>query len=141
MKVSRKVLKYLAMIVWYIGFIMLSIKSYALFEEAYDINSNLLYISSFLVVGLVLGLVKTKYIFIPACLKNLKRIDSLENPKLWQFYRIPFFLFLFSMITLGAYLSHLAQGNYIFLVSVGIVDMALAIALLYSGFKSSWDTI
>lgn len=87
-----------------------------------------------LCVGMVLGLIKTKYIFIKSCRKNLKRIDELKEPKIWQFYRVRFFIFLASMISLGAYLSSLAHGNYWFLIVVGVVDMALAVALLLSSF-------
>jgi hypothetical protein len=130
----KKVLKLLAMVVWYIGFVALSLKSYKLFAEAYSINNNLSYLTSFLVLGFLLSLLKTKYIFIKSCQKNLLRIDSLESPKIWQFYRLGFFIFLMIVISLGIFLSHIASGNYFFLASVGIIDMALALALLFSSF-------
>lgn len=131
----KKVLKLLAMVVWYIGFVALSLKSYKLFVEAYSINTNLSYLILFLVLGFLLSLLKTKYIFIKSCQKNLLRIDSLESPKIWQFYRLGFFIFLMIVISLGAFLSHIASGNYFFLASVGIIDMALALALLFSSFE------
>jgi hypothetical protein len=131
----KKVLKLLAMVVWYIGFVALSLKSYKLFVEAYSINTNLSYLILFLVLGFLLSLLKTKYIFIKSCQKNLLRIDSLESPKIWQFYRLGFFIFLIIVISLGAFLSHIALGNYFFLASVGIIDMALALALLFSSFE------
>jgi hypothetical protein len=131
----KKILKLLAMVVWYIGFVALSLKSYKLFAEAYSINNNLSYLTSFLVLGFLLSLLKTKYIFIKSCQKNLLRIDSLESPKIWQFYRLGFFIFLMIVISLGAFLSHIASGNYFFLASVGIIDMALALALLFSSFE------
>jgi hypothetical protein len=131
----KKILKLLAMVVWYIGFVALSLKSYKLFVEAYSINTNLSYLILFLVLGFLLSLLKTKYIFIKSCQKNLLRIDSLESPKIWQFYRLGFFIFLMIVISLGAFLSHIASGNYFFLASVGIIDMALALALLFSSFE------
>jgi len=131
----KKTLKNLAMLVWYIGFIALSVKSYKLFAEAYTIDSNLYYLIFFLLMGFLLSLLKTKYIFIKSCQKNLQRIEQLKEPKIWQFYRVGFFLFLVGVISLGAFLSHKASGDYYFLISVGVVDMALALALFFSGFE------
>ena len=130
----KRTLKLLAMIVWYIGFVALALKSYALFSEAYTIDSNLYKLTGILLLGLLLSLLKTKYIFTKACRTNLARIEALEHPKIWQFYRAGFFLFLVIVISLGAWLSRMAAGEYTFLISVGVVDMALALALFFSGF-------
>ena len=130
----KSVLKLLAMSVWYIGSIALFVKSYKLFKEAYIINSEILYIVTFLLIALVLSLVKIKYIFIKSCRKNLDRIDSLQNPKIWQFYKAGFFVFLVAVISLGAMLSYLAKGDYYFLLIVASIDLALALALFVSGF-------
>jgi len=132
---KRKSLKLLAMVVWYIGFIALALKSYKLFSEAYSLDSNLSLMVLFLLIGFLLSLLKTKYIFRKSCKTNLLRIDSLKEPKIWNFYRIEFFIFLIMVISLGAFLSHSASGNYYFLVLVGMVDMALALALLFSGVE------
>ena len=137
----KKTLKTLAMLVWYIGFVALSLKSYKLFNEAHTINNNFTYLIVFLILGFLLSLVKTKYIFTHSCQKNLQRIEKLENPKIWQFYRVGFFIFLVGVISLGAFLSHKASGDYYFLVLVAIVDMALALALFFSGFEFSRSTI
>jgi hypothetical protein len=131
----KNILKILAMIVWYIGFVALSLKSYKLFAEAYSIDNNFSYLVLFLLIGFLLSLLKTKYIFRKSCQKNLQRIYKLEEPKLWQFYRIGFFIFLLIVISLGAFLSRLASGDYYFLLSVGVIDMALALALFFSGFE------
>ena len=128
-------LKYLASTVWYIGFVALSLKSYKLFREAYLIDDNMWYLMIFLTVGVLLGLVKTKYIFVHSYHKNMARIEALESPKIWQFYRVGFFIFLAGVISLGAFLSRMASENYWFLVSVGVVDMALALALFIAGFE------
>jgi len=131
----KKTLKTLALLVWYIGFMALSLKSYKLFNEAYTLNNNLTYLIIFLILGFLLSLLKTKYIFIKSCQKNLQRIEKLVNPKIWQFYRVGFFIFLVGVISLGAFLSRMASGDYYFLLSVGMVDMALALALLFSSFQ------
>ena len=130
----KNTLKILSAIVWYIGFIALSLKSYRLFVEAYVLDDDLINLLFFLMMGFLLGLIKTKYIFIKSCKKNLERIEGLENPKIWQFYRVGFFIFLAVVITLGAFLSRWASGDYWLLMSVGLVDMALAFALFFSGF-------
>ena len=122
------------MLVWYIGFFALALKSYALFAEAYTIDNTVYKLIGLLILGLLLSLLKTKYIFTKACRTNLARIEALEQPKIWQFYRVGFFLFLIIVISLGAWLSRMASGDYLFLVSVGVVDMALALALFFSGF-------
>ena len=131
----KKILKHLAMLIWYIGVIALSLKSYRLFNEAYTINNNITYLIIFLLLGFLLSLLKTKYIFTHSCQRNLKRIEQLEKPKIWQFYRVEFFIFLIGVISLGAFLSRMASGDYYFLVSVGVIDMALALALFFSGFE------
>jgi len=130
----KNTLKILSAVVWYIGFIALSLKSYRLCVEAYALDDDLINLLFFLMMGFLLGLIKTKYIFIKSCKKNLERIEGLENPKIWQFYRVGFFIFLAVVITLGAFLSRRASGDYWLLMSVGVVDMALALALFFSGF-------
>jgi hypothetical protein len=131
----KKTLKLLALLVWYIGFVALSLKSYKLFWEAYSIDNNMLYLVVFLLLGVLLSLLKTKYIFIKSCQKNLERIDALKEPKIWNFYRFRFFLFLVGVISLGAGFSHLASENYLFLLLVGVIDMALALELFFSSFE------
>lgn len=129
---SNKTLKIFASIVWYTGVIVLSRKSFFLLQAANEINTNLIYIGFALLTALIIGIIKTKYLFIGLCMKNLNRIRLLNTPKVWQFYRPQFFIFLMSMILLGSYLSKLAQGNYIMLVSMAIIELSIAIALLGS---------
>lgn len=138
MQVSKNRLKTLALLTWYSGFVALFIKSYKLFVEAYTLDNDIENMSVALMSGVVFGLIKTKYIFIKSCQKNLRRIESLTNPKIWEFYRVRFFIFLATMISLGAYLSNSAHGNYWFLMGVAILDMALALALLLSS-KAFWE--
>jgi hypothetical protein len=129
---SPYTLKLLAAVVWYSGVVILLIKSSSLFLEANRINPNQLWTVVAFLAGLILGSIKAKYIFKQLCFKNLRRIDTLKQPKIWNFYRIHFFIFLFLMITLGTFLSRAAQGDYLQLITVAIIDVSIAIALLGS---------
>ena len=129
---SRSSLKLLASLVWYSGAIVLSFKSSRLLLEAQSINPNQLWIWLAVLGGLIIGLIKAKYLFKPLCIKNLKRIDTLDNPRLWQSYRTGFFIFLFAMILLGSFISQLAHGSYPALITMATVEVSLATALLGS---------
>ena len=130
---SLHTLKLQAALVWYSGAVVLFIKSASLLLEAERINPDQLWTWLAILGGLVLGGVKAKHIFSRICIKNLRRIDALEQPKFWQFYRIRFFIFLLTMIVLGTFLSRLAHGNYSMLIAVAVIDLSVATALLGSG--------
>ena len=85
-----------------------------------------------MLTGILIGLVKAKYLFSVVCKKNLARIDLLDNPKGWQFFRPVFWFFLTVMISVGATLSEMASGSYPFLISVAVLDFTIATALLAS---------
>jgi hypothetical protein len=87
--------------------------------------------------GVAVGALKARLLFAPACRRNLRRIDALARPMLWQFYRARFFLFLVAMIALGAWLSRVAAGRYALLLGVAALDLALATALL-TGSSAFW---
>ena len=130
---SARTLKLLASLVWYSGAIILSYKSSRMLLEAQSINSNQTWIWLAILAGIMIGLIKAKYLFKRVCIKNLKRIDALKTPKLWQSYRTGFYFFLLAMILLGSFVSRLAHGNYSALISVAIIEVSLATALLASG--------
>lgn len=134
---SDKNLKLLASFVWYGGVVALSLKSRSLLLAAQSINANESYIWLAVLSGLLIGAVKAKYLFRKICIKNIKRIDKLESPKLWQFYRKRFFVFMFCMVTLGTLISKLSQDNYEVLVGMAILEISIATALLLSG-DSYW---
>ena len=125
-------LKRLAALVWYIGVVVLLIKSAGLFLKADGDGASSLLVILAILSGLVMGWIKAKYLFIKVCNRNLKRINDLKQPMLWQFYRIRFFVFLGLMISLGTYLSKLAQGDYLMLIALGVVELSIATALLVS---------
>ena len=87
-----------------------------------------------IVIGLLIGGLKAKYLFSKSCETNLARIDLLSESKIWQFFRPKFFLFLAIMLVTGATLSRMSHNNYIFLISVATLDISIAIALLGSSY-------
>jgi hypothetical protein len=137
MSASSRTLKLLALLTWISGGIVLFFKGYFLFAEAAGLRPYSELKSLPFIIALPLGGLKARYLFLPACRKNLARIDALINPRPWQFYRVGFFLFLFSMVALGAWLSRWASGNYGALLTVSSLDLALSVALLGSlgGFR------
>ena len=130
----KRLLKILAALLWHIGGIMLVWKSCKLLLEAESMNLQMLWPYLAILAGLVIGGVKAKFLFSHACRKNLARIDNLASPKIWQFYRTGFFVFLALMIFGGTMLSRMAHGNYPFLLSVAILDLSIATALLGSSY-------
>ncbi|MBC8336263.1 MAG: hypothetical protein ISR59_03200 [Anaerolineales bacterium] len=129
---THRTLKILAVLVWVIGGVMLIRKGSELLIEAYSLNSIMAWIGFSIALGVILGSLKSKYLFVKSCRKNLVRIDALEDPRLWQFYRPKFFLFLTLMIGTGVTLSRMAHGSFPFLLSVAALDLSIATALLSS---------
>ncbi|MCK5394486.1 MAG: hypothetical protein KAJ32_00765 [Gammaproteobacteria bacterium] len=129
---STRSLKLLAAMVWYSGAIVLSYKSSRLLLEAQNINTEQTWIWLAVLAGIMIGMVKAKYLFKRVCIKNLKRIDALKAPKLWQSYRTHFYFFLLAMIILGSFISRLAHGNYAALITMATIEVSLATALLGS---------
>ena len=129
---SVHTLKLLAALVWHSGFIVLFFKSSKLLLEAKNINSDQSWIWLAIVTGVVIGAIKARYLYSKLCLKNLYRIDTLTQPKLWNFYRLRFFFFLISMIVLGVFLSRIAHDSYATLIIMAIIEISVATALLGS---------
>ncbi len=130
--VSARTLKFLAAAIWYIGSLILVYKGSQLLLEADALRPGLVWTWIAVATGVLLGALKAKYIFNRSCRRNLRRIDSLEMPRIWQFYSPGFFTALAAMIAAGATLSRLAHGNYPFLIGVAVLDIAIASALLFS---------
>lgn len=131
---SYRVLCILAALVWCIGGIVLLIKGCSQLLAAELLQPDRHWPWTAAVAALLIGLIKAKFLFTRSCRKNLARIAALDQPKIWQFYRPVFFLFLLLMILSGAALSTIAQGNYPFLLGVAGLDLTIAIALLGSSY-------
>jgi hypothetical protein len=129
---SAHTLKILAALVWYTGVAVLLIKSSGLFLQAHQSGAGFLGVGLSILAGLGLGLVKAEYLFVRLCRKNLARIQALQKPMLWQFYRWRFFLFLACMLFFGVSMSRAAQGNYRLLIPLAVLELSIAVALLVS---------
>ena len=129
---THRTLRRLAAIVWYAGVIILLFKSSGLLAAAHANGTPVGWTAVAVLAGLVIGWLKARYLFEAVCIKNLKRIDSLETPRLWQFYRRRFFVFLFLMVALGSWLADKAQGNNPALVSLAVLELSIAMALALS---------
>jgi len=134
MKTSKRTLIFLAAAVWCIGGVMLFRSGVKLVWNAVQLKPGGPWLWLAILAGLILGIFQAKVIFTRSCRKNLDRINGLEDPRIWQFYRPGFFLALAGMITSGVLLNHWAQGNYYYMLGVAGLDFALTISLLGSSY-------
>ena len=132
MKVSQLTLIILAALVWYAGGIALLLKGSALIKGAYIIDAQSLWIFAAPLLGVIAGLLKGKFLFSKSCRKNIQRIRSLTNPRVWQCFRPGMLLFLGIIIPSGAWMSRVAAGNFTYLCLVGALDLSISFALLTS---------
>jgi len=129
---SRRTLKLLAALTWYSGGFILLFKGTAMLLESLRLQPDSDWVWAAALVGLVAGVFKVRYLFNRFCTRNLERIDALEQPRFWQFFRPGFFVFLAAMMLLGAALSRAALDNFSLLLFVVALDLSLATALLGS---------
>ncbi len=129
---SHLKLRRLAALVWYTGILVLAVKSSSLMLEIDKEGIHRFWIILAFGSGILIGWVKAKYMFGKLCLENLKRIYALKKPRIWQFYRPRFFVFLCLMISLGNYLPRLFQENNLMLILLAILELSIAVALLIS---------
>lgn len=129
---TSNVLIKLAALVWCTGVVVLISKSSALFLEAIRGGADRRVVLIAVFCGIVIGKIKAKYLFYNIGKKNIDRINLLTTPKLWQFYRKRFFVFLFLMMELGKYLSALAHGENMALIAVAVLELSIAVALALS---------
>ena len=134
MTVTTHQLKLLAALLWCSGGVVLFFKGRSLLLAADTLVPNSQWFWLAILIGIFIGLLKVIFIFRKICRKNLTRIYALSQPKIWQFYRTGFYIFLTCMVVLGSSLSHAAQGNFTFLICMAIVDFSLSVALLGSSY-------
>ena len=132
--VTKHSLRILAALLWYTGSIILLLKGSSLLSEAVTLRPMEGWPWQVAILGVLLGGIKAKFIFNKSCQKNLDRIALLIQPRIWQFFRIRFFVALFLMVLTGATLSMLAQNNYPMLISVALLDISIGSALLGSSY-------
>ena len=95
---SERILKILAAVVWYMGGVILVLKGGSLLMEAEKLLPGSIWTWTGAITGLFFGGLKARFFFRKVCIKNLDRIVGFKRPKMWQFYRPRFFLFLFFMV-------------------------------------------
>ncbi len=130
---SIHTLNTLAGLTWYGGAIALLLKGTRLLLQAESINAGAGWPWVAFAIGVLIGVIKARYLLFKSCRKNLIRIANLKNPQWWQFFRPQFFVFLAVVITLGVTASRLAEGHYGSLCVIGTVDLSVGTGLLLSG--------
>ncbi len=123
---------------WMSGGLVLLLKGASLLTKANAFENAIAWPLFSLVLGCIIGGIKAKFIFIEYCQKNLRRIEKLDNPKFWQFFKPRFFAFLAAMILTGIMLSRLALNHYPLLIAIATLDLSIATALLASS-RVFWE--
>jgi hypothetical protein len=135
MQISKTALINLAAFIWFCGGVVLIIKGCVMLRAAFALDSLMLWISVTFVGGIIVGLIKARFIFIHALKKNLKRIKALSYPAYpWQCYRIGFFIFLAVVITLSKFMTSWSEGHFVYILLIAALDLSIATALLSTGF-------
>ncbi len=124
----------LALAFWYLGAVILIWKGHSLTQSAIQIESDILNYLTILIIGISIAIIKTKFVFINSCHKNINRILSLNNIRWWNFFSGKFVIALIVMISAGTLLSRFAQGQYYFLITMAILDFSIGFALVFSSF-------
>ena len=148
MKVSQRTLMITVAIIWYGGGISLLFKGGALIKNVYAIDAQSIWTYLVPILGIMIGLLKGRFLFSKSCEKNIKRIKALTDPRIWQCFRPGMLICLGIIIPTGAWMSRAAAGNLTFLCLVGTLDLSIACALLSSSivfwkrkaFSSSSDS-
>ena len=132
MKISHQRLIIIFAAIWCGGGIVLLIKGGALIKQAYLLDTELVWTTVALIVGGLAGLIKSRFLFIKSCLKNIHRITAISDPQIWQCFRPGMLIFLAIVIPTGAWMSRAAAGHYLLLCAVGGLDISIGVALLAS---------
>jgi len=102
--VSKSTLRIVSGFVWFSGAIVLLLKGASLFAQAITLKPGEPWSWLAVAAALLIGGAKAQYLFGGFCRKNLDRIADLDDPRLWQAFRPGFYVFLTTMILLGAFL-------------------------------------
>jgi len=132
MYVSQRTLIIIAAVIWYTGGFVLLVKGSVLINNAYLIDARSVWTTMAPILGIIIGLLKGRFLFSKSCRKNIKRIKALIDPRIWQCYRPGMLVFLAIVIPAGAWMSRAASGNFTFLCMVSALDISLACALFSS---------
>ena len=131
---STSSVKLLAAVIWYGGGFILLWKAGELLQNAWMLRPGNISPWAALIIGVLIGIFKARYLFARVGENNLNRIDAIRRPKIWQCYRRRFFIFLIFMIVLGFLLSIWSHGRYVMLLGVAVLDLSIGVALLASSY-------
>ena len=132
MKISQRTLLITAAIVWYAGGISLLFKGGVLIKNVSTLDDQSIWTYLAPILGILIGLLKGRFLFSQSCEKNIKRIKALSDPHIWQCFKPGMLIFLALIIPTGAWMSRAAAENLTFLGLVGTMDLSIACALLSS---------
>lgn len=131
MRVPHTTLKVLAAATWYVGGGILLLRGAGyLLRSASDGGAMAASLAA--LAGVAIGVLRGRTMFLRACRRNLRRIEALERPRIWQFFRPAFFAALVAMMGAGALLSWIAGTGRWGAIAVGGLELVIALALLTS---------
>jgi len=135
MQITKTFLINFAAFIWFCGGVVLVIKGCVMLKAAFALDPLMLWVVVTSAVGIIVGLIKAKFIFIHALKKNIKRIGNLSLPVYpWQCYRVGFFIFLAVVITLSKFMTSWSEGHFVYILLIAALDLSIATALLSTGF-------
>lgn len=135
MQITKTALINLAAFIWFFGGIVLVTKGCMMLKAAFALDPLMLWVVVAFIGGIIVGLIKARFIFTHALKKNLKRIQGLSLPVYpWQCYRIGFFIFLAVVITLSKFMTEWSSGHFVYILLIAALDLSIATGLLSTGF-------
>ena len=132
--VSSRFVKGLAALVWHVGAVALLAKGTRLLMDAEALDPGRLWLWLVPPAALLIGLLKARFLMLPAARANIVRIDALERPRVWQLYRPGFLVFLVANIVLAKWLIAKSEGHYTGMLLSAAMALTIGIALLGSSF-------
>lgn len=133
-------LKIIAASVWLAAGSMLLVRGWGMLQRAQEEQGAglpALYVS--LAVGLLIGLLKGRYVLSRTARRNVRRIEALQNPRPWNAFTPRFVIVIGLMIGFGVGLRSLAAQGYLggFIVAGGLY-VGIGAALVVSAWGYTW---
>lgn len=129
---SHCVLFWLAGLIWFIGAWACGDQAMVLMSDARDEGSSLVDPTDILigeVVGASIGVVAAFAFFAPLCHRNIDRIEKLVRPRLYECYRLRFFICLVCLDGGTVLLTDFLAKDAVTKVIMGTIDMCICLGL------------
>ncbi|CAE7325736.1 hypothetical protein AK812_SmicGene1421 [Symbiodinium microadriaticum] len=92
-------------------------------------------VTTSVVLGLLLGLAKGRFVLSKVAIKNIRRIESLQDPKPWQIFSLKFYPLMLGMMGLSVALRKLFRSGFAGgMVTYGGLVSGIGTALFVSAF-------